>query len=354
MTDRFLTLEIWRLVPPKLLPALGIEHGPGSFAPQGKDGAIGPSARRRLVGRSGSGRLLGPPGKSPGYLLWLGEQLGFESVQDWYRITTDNVKLHRGGGVLKYAWNSSIIAGVRDCFPEYDWKDWLFGMCPRTFWSNRKNHRLYMNWLGQRLGIPRPEDWYNVTNEDFIKNKGGAFLLHYNCTISAAVMAHLPDYDWKEWLFRKIPKGFWQLKRNRRRYLKWLAERLGITRMEGWYHLTRRHFEENCGNNLLKQFAGSPCLLLKDAFPLSLEGMDVPPRAVGLLEEPGKPPEIHGMAWQAPGLQDAGGLVSNPPGGFPAKLRRRSFGVAVLLQRAARGAPPAFDWDKETLAIHRQ
>src|SRR5688500_13507075 len=57
------------------------------------------------------------------YLLWLGEQLGFESVQDWYRVTTDNVKLHRGGGVLKYAWNSSIIAGVQDCFPEYDWKE---------------------------------------------------------------------------------------------------------------------------------------------------------------------------------------------------------------------------------------
>ncbi len=200
------------------------------------------------------------------YLLWLGEQLGFESVRDWYRVTTDDVKAHRGGGVLKYAWNSSIIAGVRDCFPDYDWKDWLFGMCPRTFWCDPKNHKVYMNWLGQQLGIRRAEDWYNVTNDDFIRNKGGAFLLHYNCTISAAVMAHLPDYEWKEWLFRKIPKGFWHLKKNRLRYLKWLADRLEIRRMEGWYHLTRRHFEENCGNNLLKQFAGSPCLLLKDAY----------------------------------------------------------------------------------------
>ena len=92
-------------------------------------------------------------------------------------------------------------------------------------------------------------------------------MLHYNCTISAAVMAHLPDYDWKEWLFRKIPKGFWLLKKNRKRYLRWLAERLQIRRMSGWYLLTRRDFEDNCGNNLLKQFAGSPCLLLKDAYP---------------------------------------------------------------------------------------
>ncbi len=237
------------------------------------------------------------------YLLWLGEQLGFESVQDWYKITTDNVKGHRGGGVLKYAWNSSIIAGVRDCFPEYDWKDWLFGMCPRTFWCNRKNHTLYMNWLGQRLGIRRPEDWYNITNEDFIKNKGGAFLLHYNCTISAAVMAHQPDYDWKEWLFKKIPKGFWHLKKNRQRYLRLAGRPLGHSADGGLVSPDAEAFRGKLREQsaqAVRRFAVpviEGCL-----FPLSVEGMDVPPRAVRVLEEPRKPLEVHGMARQALGL----------------------------------------------------
>lgn len=201
------------------------------------------------------------------YMRWLGRRLGFRRPEDWYRITTDDVKRNRGGGLMKYQWNSSIITGVRECFPEYDWKDWLFQMCPRSYWKDPQHHRAYMDWLARQLGIRRPEDWYQVTNRDFTRHKGGAFLLHYDSTISKAVMAYLPEYDWKEWLFRKIPKGFWNDRRNRRRYVQWLGRKLGITRMDQWYAVTRHHIEGNHGNNLLKRFDGSPYQLLKDVYP---------------------------------------------------------------------------------------
>lgn len=201
------------------------------------------------------------------YLCWLGQKLGYRCYEDWYRITTDELKRSRGGGLLAHYWNSSIVFGVQDTFREYDWKEWLFKSCPRTFWNNRRNHRRYMKWLGEQLGIRRPSDWYKVSNRDFTRHKGGAFLLHYNSTISAAVMANIPHHDWKEWLFRKIPKGLWHSRHNRRRYMEWLAGKLRLPGLEGWYTVTRSQIEAHRGSNLLKLFAGSPYLLVKDVYP---------------------------------------------------------------------------------------
>lgn len=201
------------------------------------------------------------------YLCWLGQKRGFRWYEDWYRITTDDLKHNRGGGLLAHYWNSSVVYGVQDAFPEYDWKEWLFKSCPREFWDRRGNHRRYMKWLGKQLGIRRCPGWYRVTNRDFTRHKGGAFLLHYNSTISAAVMANFPHYDWKEWLFRKIPKGLWNSRENRRRYLDWLGNKLGLTDLDGWYSVTREQIEANHGSNLLKMFSGSPYLLVKDAYP---------------------------------------------------------------------------------------
>lgn len=201
------------------------------------------------------------------YLRWLGQQLGFRKLEDWHKITTNDLKQNRGGGVLLNYWNSSAIAAVKECYPDRQWNEWQFRSCPRAFWADPKNHRRYMQWLGERRGVKRPQDWYKVTNRHFATNKGGAFLLHYNSTVSAAIMKHLSDYDWKEWMFSKTPKGFWDKKKNRKRYLDWLGKKLGIKKPEDWYKIKRKKYEANYGNNFLKLYDGSPCSALKDVYP---------------------------------------------------------------------------------------
>src|SRR5436190_14848986 len=54
------------------------------------------------------------------YLLWLGERLGFQRPEDWYKISTEALKRNRGGGALRYGWNSSAVAAVMESFPEHD------------------------------------------------------------------------------------------------------------------------------------------------------------------------------------------------------------------------------------------
>jgi hypothetical protein len=201
------------------------------------------------------------------YVRWLGQTLGFSKPEDWYRISTGDFKRNHGGGILGLHWRSSAIGAVKECFPDYDWKDWLFRITPRRFWKDPRNHRRYMKWLGRQLGIRRPSAWYRVNNHDFEEHKGGAFLLHYRSTVSLAIMSYLPNYDWKEWMFDKTPKGFWNDKRNRRRYMSWLGKRLGVKSIAAWYSVTDQDFRANFGNQFLKLYHGSPIAALRDHFP---------------------------------------------------------------------------------------
>ena len=66
------------------------------------------------------------PGNRRLYLEWLGHTLGFQSMEDWYRVTTDDFKRHHGAAILGSYWSDSAIVAVQECFPEYDWKEWLF------------------------------------------------------------------------------------------------------------------------------------------------------------------------------------------------------------------------------------
>ncbi len=203
------------------------------------------------------------------YVRWLGQKLGFCKPEDWYRLTTEHFKRNHGGGLLALRFRDSAVAAVKQCFPDCDWKEWLFGMTPLRFWKDPKNHRRYMQWLGRQLGIRRPSDWYRVSNQDFKDHKGGAFMLHYDSTVSLAIMRNFPNYDWKEWMFDKTPKGFWHKKKNRKQYMAWLGQKLGFKSIDDWYSLTGNDFYANYGNQLLKFYHGSPAAAVRDCLPRS-------------------------------------------------------------------------------------
>ncbi len=204
------------------------------------------------------------------FMRWLGQRLGYRTLEDWYNVTTDDFKQNRGSGALLHCWNSSAIGAVKETFPDYDWKEWLFTCCPRAFWKDPKNHRRYMDWFSERMQIQTPEDWYRINNQDFRDNKGGAFLLHYQSTISLAIMTYLPKYDWQEWRFGKTPKGFWDEKRNRIRFMKWLGKQVGIKKIDDWYDLTRKDFDKHNGKQFIKFYDGSPLAAVKDCIPRKL------------------------------------------------------------------------------------
>ena len=201
------------------------------------------------------------------YVCWLGQRLRFRTLEDWHRISTADFKHNHGGGLLQLYYRASAIVAVKESFPNHKWHEWLFRTAPIHFWQHQRNHQRYMAWLRRQLGYRRPDDWYAISTADFQKHKGGAFLLEYDSSAVAAVMAYLPKYGWKEWLFKHMPIHFWNERRNRRRYMGWLAEQLGIRAPEDWYAITHDDFIANAGSQFLKLYNGSPVQAVRAYIP---------------------------------------------------------------------------------------
>ena len=134
---------------------------------------------------------------------------------------------------------------------------WLTGRVPSGFWSDIKNRHAYMRWLGKQLGYKKKEDWYQISKQDFHRNFGGGMLANfYEDSPQKAVIDFLPGNDWKEWLFRSTPQGFWKKKENRKAYMDWLGEQLGLKSVDDWYGVSRSHFHTNHGGGLLANYYG--------------------------------------------------------------------------------------------------
>lgn len=146
---------------------------------------------------------------------------------------------------------------------------WIHGRVPDGYWDLRENRLYYLDWLGNRLGFQKPEDWYGVHRSDFLKNHGGGlFRICYDSSPYNAMKDYRPDFDWKPWLFGGAPCGFWHDVENRRTYMRWLGEKQGFTKPDDWYHASRTHFFENHGAGLLNnQYDGQVQKAVRELFP---------------------------------------------------------------------------------------
>ncbi len=129
------------------------------------------------------------------YLLWLANRLGFRGMADFYRLEISKTcKRNGGSGVIKH-WGTSAYAAVQDCFPEYDWKPWLFVQVSPGFWDSPANRRSYLDWLGNELGFRRPEDWYRIESAEILRRHGSS-LIHSFPSLYDLMREYLPQLEW--------------------------------------------------------------------------------------------------------------------------------------------------------------
>ncbi|MGA2620744.1 MAG: hypothetical protein ABSF26_24230 [Thermoguttaceae bacterium] len=187
------------------------------------------------------------------FLLWIGKKLRFRYMRDWYKLSFPRRGRFPYGP--RYFWRGSPIEAVAECFPEYDWKEWLFVHAPNRFWLSRANCSTYMDWLADRLGYRQPDDWYRVTQDDFLRNAGNGLVKKYGSSPSAAVMDLIPSGEWHEWEFKQVPKRFWAAPENRQRYFRWLGRELGFRRPGDWRRISCGDVKSHCGTTLLLMFS---------------------------------------------------------------------------------------------------
>lgn len=122
------------------------------------------------------------------FMDWLGEQLGFESVDDWYSATGADFFQHHGGGLLNNQFKGSVQALLMDYKPQHPWKAWKFTSVPQSYWASPDNRKNYLLWLGERLGFRTDRDWRRLRRDDFYQNEGsGLFVTHYHGSTQQAL-----------------------------------------------------------------------------------------------------------------------------------------------------------------------
>ena len=58
-------------------------------------------------------------------------------------------------------WQSSPFVALRECFPQYDWKEWLFHISRAVLGLAGQLPKVYAL-VGGALGYTRLDDWYSA------------------------------------------------------------------------------------------------------------------------------------------------------------------------------------------------
>jgi hypothetical protein len=57
----------------------------------------------------------------------------------------------------------------------------------------------------------------------------------YDSLLGEALMDIYPEIDWLPWRFESLPKWFWFVEENRRKFFDYLAEQCKIGDLDDWY-----------------------------------------------------------------------------------------------------------------------
>jgi len=110
------------------------------------------------------------------------------------------------------------------------------------------------------------ERWYSVRVAQVLELPGGHSLLKhkFGSSLLTALSDAFPEHKWVPWRFSKSPAGLWKLQLtsvmtasaldNRRAFFKWLGEKLGVKRLEDWYHISFDEIVQNGGAGLLRNY----------------------------------------------------------------------------------------------------
>ena len=137
------------------------------------------------------------------YAEWLGNKLHYKTMEDWYNISLNKFYDNQGGGLIQIYYNTSPSLFVKTIFPDYEWLEWKFLVCPQNFWDDKNNHIRYAEWLGKKLGYKSMEDWYKVFIKDFHNNCCGGLLNKYKDSSILFLISVYPNYPWILSKFKK-------------------------------------------------------------------------------------------------------------------------------------------------------
>jgi hypothetical protein len=109
------------------------------------------------------------------YFNWLGKELGFKMLEDWYKLQLKDL-VDNGGSFFVEKHRNSLPKIMQSIYPDVEWLPWKFDRFSKGFWNDPQSQRSFFDWLGRKLGYKDINDWCNL-NLDLIQKNGGAVLM---------------------------------------------------------------------------------------------------------------------------------------------------------------------------------
>ncbi len=156
--------------------------------------------------------------------------------------------------MIQEYYANSLDKAIQELFPGRSFHPWEYSQVPPGYWDEPAHCRTYLDWLGERLGFQRTEDWYQVRREDFRQNNGNGFIKRFKKPYFGLRIAY-PDVQWLPWCFETVPVGFWDQESNRQWYLRWLGQQLDFRSPTDWLGITAIQLREFHGNGLIKKMS---------------------------------------------------------------------------------------------------
>ena len=77
------------------------------------------------------------------YMDWLGRELGFAKLEDWYQVTGDDFRNNYGESLIVRYYNNCFQRAVMEIYNKFGWCGWLFHSIPDGFWNDINNRKNY-------------------------------------------------------------------------------------------------------------------------------------------------------------------------------------------------------------------
>lgn len=123
------------------------------------------------------------------YLLWLGDKLGLETMEDWYKVTRRNF-VENGGSRLIALNKDSVSHLLKKFYPEHPWQDSKFHNIPLNFWNNEVNRLDFLRAMEEKFEIKSPEGWYRITMTEVHESGGRSVFPNRGALIKVSLLEY--------------------------------------------------------------------------------------------------------------------------------------------------------------------
>lgn len=197
------------------------------------------------------------------YFDWFAEELGIHTFDEWKLVGHKDFREH-GGRMLLLKLGNSIPKALATVYPQFEVS---LSKASYGMWTETSTHRKYFDWYAEQHGIQKQVEWWNTSVKDVMYKGGSTILSVHGNSLTKALRAVYPEFEWHLWNFTRSPKRFWASLKNQRQYVDWLAEQLGIEQQEEWYQTVREDFARMGGARLLELYSKTHKKLLSILYP---------------------------------------------------------------------------------------